>query len=236
MTSSHRTPAGVPSSETRYRLGEALCLEVTDTGVGMDEATLGRATGPFFTTKGTGKGTGLGLPMVHGLAAQSGGQLILSSHPGRGTTAAVCLPIAAADDHAEPVEPDPQPHGGSTVSPRAILLVDDDALVLDSAASLLEDDGHTVLRAGSGEEALRLLAAGSHIDLVITDYAMPRMSGTEFVAQLAKLGHHLPVVLASGFAEAGDVGPDLVQLNKPYNQDELRVAVEQALRMKQILS
>lgn len=209
----------------------SLCVEVTDTGVGMDEATLARATEPFFTTKGTGKGTGLGLPMVHGLAAQSGGQLVMRSQLGKGTTAEIWLPIAEGDVQAAAAEQEDQPHVASKGRPVTILLVDDDQLVLDSAASMLEDDGHSVVRAESAEKALRLLADGYAVDLVITDYAMPRMNGTELVQELAKIGHRLPVIMASGFAEAGgDVGLDLVELNKPFNQDELRAAVEQALR------
>ena len=111
----------------------------------MDEATLARATEPFFTTKGSGKGTGLGLPMVHGLAAQSGGHLDLRSQPGRGTVAAIWLPVVLGG------QPDPaseQSHPLSSdgaASPITVLLVDDDPLVLDTAAAMLADDGHSVI-------------------------------------------------------------------------------------------
>lgn len=152
-----------------------VCLSVADTGSGMDDATLTRATEPFFTTKGVGKGTGLGLPMVHGLAAQSGGELVLKSEVGVGTVAEIWLPTVqetGAQTLAAPGGQDAEsPSCLST--PVAILVVDDDPLVLDSAADMLEDQGHTVFRATSAEQALGMLTQGLHVDLVITDYAMP---------------------------------------------------------------
>lgn len=209
-----------------------VCVAVCDTGLGMDPATLARATEPFFTTKGTGKGTGVRLPMVHGLAAQPGGNLGLTSQPGRGTVAAIWLPIAQGDERSGSVhteDPVPPEHragdgaGGRRRSARA---------------------RQRRLRAGRGrplgaaiwvcEEALHLSAGDCAVDLVLTDYAMPRMNGVELVQQLARLGHRLPVIFASGFAEAGaGTGLDLVQLNKPFNQEELRAAVQQELRTAQ---
>lgn len=210
-----------------------VCLSVADTGSGMDSATLARATEPFFTTKGTGKGTGLGLPMVHGLAAQSGGELRLTSEAGVGTVAEIWLPTAlgqAADTRAR-TDDQEQEAPSHLSAPVTVLVVDDDPLVLDSAAAMLEDQGHTVVRATSAEQALTELAEGTQVDLVITDYAMPRMSGLDFIRALPSVGCHAPVILASGFAEAGaDVGLDLIQLNKPFTQEELNTAVDQAVR------
>ena len=133
-----------------------ICLSVKDSGMGMDEETLKRAAEPFFTTKGPGKGTGLGLSMVHGVTEQFGGCFILKSKKGQGTTAEVWLPVAdtkgmvfnteAAKD--EPIE----------YRPLVVLAVDDDLLVLTNTVAMLEDLGHTVLAAGSGSEALDLLA------------------------------------------------------------------------------
>jgi len=210
-----------------------VCLRVSDSGQGMDAATLARATEPFFTTKGTGKGTGLGLPMVHGLAAQSGGTLLLRSAPGQGTVAEVWLPAAQGPatgasprqeaDEAAPTEP---------VPPLAILLVDDDALVLDSAAAVLADLGHTVHKAASGQAALALLATPVAVDLVITDYAMPQMNGVDLLHAMQAQGHRLPAILASGFAEVTtDLGSHVLPLTKPFSQAELQAAVEQAVRL-----
>ena len=213
-----------------------VCLSVADTGSGMDYATLARATEPFFTTKGTGKGTGLGLPMVHGLAAQSGGHLILHSEVGVGTVAEIWLPTAqgsAGDASTVEGEQEPEPSAHRS-PPVVVLLVDDDPLVLDSAADMLEDQGHSVARATSAEQALDMLRDGLHVDLIVTDFAMPRMSGLDLIRALPSVGCHAPVILASGFAEAGaDVGLEHIQLNKPFTQEELNAAVDQAVRSEE---
>ncbi|MCR5868154.1 PAS domain-containing sensor histidine kinase [Aquincola sp. J276] len=210
---------------------EGVCISVADNGVGMDSATLARAAEPFFTTKGTGKGTGLGLPMVHGLAAQSGGQLLLRSEQAVGTTAEVWLPLAsedmAEDDGSESASQQQRPHTGARRL--TVLLVDDDPLVLDSAAAMLEDEGHDVVRAGSAEQAMQLLSGEQLINVVVTDYAMPRMNGVDLAKTMAASGWHLPVVLASGFAEAGgELGIDCVSLSKPFSQEQLQAAIEEA--------
>lgn len=230
-----RAHAG-PMTDLQGAAQPGVCLSVADTGSGMDDVTLTRATEPFFTTKGVGKGTGLGLPMVHGLAAQSGGELVLKSEVGVGTVAEIWLPTAQ-ETGADPLAaPDGQDAESSLrlSTPVAILVVDDDPLVLDSAADMLEDQGHTVFRATSAEQALGMLTQGLHVDLVITDYAMPRMSGLDLIRALPTVRCHAPVILASGFAEAGaDVGLELIQLNKPFTQEELNTAVEQAVRSEE---
>jgi signal transduction histidine kinase len=176
--------------------GEYVCIAVTDTGSGMDEATLRRASEPFFTTKELGKGTGLGLSMVYGLAAQSRGALCLASQPGAGTTAELYFPIA------EPgaAEPPPPASLDITVASRScnVLLVDDDPRVAVTAASMLESLGHQVLMAYSGTEALNVLQGRSRIDLVITDHAMPHMTGGELADQIHGLRPNLPIILATG--------------------------------------
>ncbi|MGA8977375.1 MAG: PAS domain S-box protein, partial [Pseudolabrys sp.] len=166
----------VAAAHKGLEAGNYIRVSVTDTGEGMDEETLGRATEPFFTTKGVGKGTGLGLSMVHGFAEQSGGRLILRSQKDRGTTAELWLPVAKAS--VQPVNP-AQAAPAKTVQPLTILAVDDDALVLMNTVSMLEDLGHAVFEAYSGKEALEILRREDSIDLVVTDQAMPKMTGTE---------------------------------------------------------
>jgi PAS domain S-box-containing protein len=211
--------------------GRYVCLSVTDPGEGMDAQTLARATEPFFTTKGVGKGTGLGLPMVHGVAQQSGGKFILKSEKGRGTTAEIwlpCAPSAAADPPALiPSMPTVQP----ALQARVVLLVDDDNLVLHSAAAMLEDLGHRVFQAASGREALILLAQHPEIEVLITDHAMPAMTGAELASKAQSDFPSLPIVLATGYAELPrDLAVPLTRLAKPFTQRELENAISQAIR------
>jgi PAS domain S-box-containing protein len=207
-----------------------ICLSVVDSGEGMDAETLARATEPFFTTKGVGKGTGLGLPMVHGVAHQSGGRLILKSEKGCGTTAELWLPCSVAPV-AEPTVP-AAIAAPTSVRPLAVLLVDDDILVLHSAAAMLEDLGHRIFSANSGEQALRLLEQHPEVDLLITDQAMPRMTGAELAAAAQTLRPQLPIVVASGYAELpGDSDTSLTRLAKPFTQRELTDAIRQAIRV-----
>ena len=200
--------------------GAYVCLSVSDTGGGMDEATLKRATEPFFTTKGAGKGTGLGLSMVHGVAAQSGGLMRMTSRVGEGTTVELWLPIAdavaAADDLPRAVL-----FGGNGQFYR-VLIVDDDPLVLASTAAMLEDAGHVAIEALTGARALDLLQEGLKVDVVVTDHAMPVMAGAELARQIRQQWPGLPTILATGYAELPNgEDPDLPRLSKPYLQDEL---------------
>ena len=178
--------------------GRYVCLSLTDTGEGMDEATLASAMDPFFTTKGLGKGTGLGLSMVHGFIEQLGGRFILKSEKGHGTTAELWLPVAVhrAQARTENTAAD------STCVPRlSVLVVDDDSLVLTSTTLLLEDLGHRVVSAVSGAQALALFDEGEVIDLMITDMAMPQMSGAQLAHAVRLLKPDLPIILATGYAE-----------------------------------
>ncbi len=204
--------------------GQYICLSVLDTGEGMDEQTLRRATEPFFTTKGVGKGTGLGLSMVHGFAEQSGGRLILHSRKGSGTTAELWIPIAKTS--AQPAAPT-HPPAAKTVRPLTVLAVDDDALVLMNTIAMLEDLGHTVFEAYSGKEALEILRREGSVDLVVTDQAMPKMTGTELAEAIRSEWPDIPVLLATGHADrvpGEDIG--LPKLTKPFLQRDLTVAIE----------
>ncbi|MDP5280014.1 PAS domain S-box protein [Sphingomonas sp. DG1-23] len=206
--------------------GAYVCLSVSDTGAGMDAATLARATEPFYTTKGVGKGTGLGLSMAHGFAEQCGGKLVLDSRPGEGTTADIWLPVSdgALTERSDTPAEDRNAHAGQLV----VLAVDDDALVLTNTAAMLEDAGHRVLQAVSGRIALQLLSE-CRVDVLVTDFAMPDMNGAQ-LAEAARAGWpDLPILLVSGYAELPEgTAHDLPRLAKPFRQDQLLPAVEQA--------
>jgi len=201
--------------------GEYVRLSITDNGGGMPEQTLKRATEPFFTTKGAGKGTGLGLPMVHGLAAQSGGQFILSSQEGVGTTADLWLPVApeGVDVHSEATA---QPQDMADDASLVVVAVDDDALVLAGTVAMLEELGHTVLPAGSAKEALELIRHVAKVDLVITDQVMPLTTGAELARELQHLRPDIPIILATGFGELpADLDTMVLRLAKPFDETEL---------------
>lgn len=200
-------------------------LVVRDEGTGMDGETLRRATEPFFTTKGVGKGTGLGLSMVHGMARQIGGTFDLVSAPGEGTSAILWLPIAPPEI-AEVAEDAPCEAPASREA-LTILAVDDDPLVLMNTVALLEDLGHQVLEAHSAPAALELLRRHGHIDLLITDQAMPNMTGTELIAALDQFRPDMPVILASGYGESIHIERQAtVRLGKPFGQEQLATALD----------
>ena len=209
--------------------GKYVCLSVVDTGEGMDEATLARAMDPFFTTKEPGKGTGLGLPMVHGLAQQSGGRLLLKSRKGEGTTAELWLPIAKGRSAAAPSKA-AEPAAKQKTQPLVVVVVDDDSLVLTNMAAMLEDLGHRVFEASSGQQALEILRRESTVDLLITDHAMPRMTGLQLIQEIKAERSTLPVILATGYAELpADADPHLPKLAKPFFQRDLAQAVDSAV-------
>jgi signal transduction histidine kinase/CheY-like chemotaxis protein len=222
ITLSARVEIVKPADASGLAPGRYVCVSLADTGVGMDAATLAQAVEPFFTTKGVGKGTGLGLSMIHGFAVQSGGTLKLASKPGVGTSAELWLPEGERLAAAVPVQ---QPAQASQRTCK-VLLVDDDSLVLTGTAAMLEDLGHVVVEAASGEDALNALDANAGIDLVITDYAMPGMNGLELTDRIRERLPELPVLLATGQAELPErVQLNLVRLNKPFRQEDLANAI-----------
>jgi PAS domain S-box-containing protein len=213
ITGAHAT--GLPS-------GAYACLAVADTGHGMDEATLARATEPFFTTKGIGKGTGLGLSMVDGLTGQSGGKLILQSVPGRGTTTELWFPTTTATVEACRRNAMEAGETAKTERQLCILVVDDDNLVLANIAAMLEDLGHKVIAAGSGARAIEEFDSTPDIDIVLTDQAMPVVTGIQLIEILRTRRRGLPAILASGYAELPDgVSTSIGRLSKPFTQREL---------------
>jgi PAS domain S-box-containing protein len=208
--------------------GRYVRLSVSDTGSGMDTATLLRAAEPFYSTKDVGKGAGLGLSMVHGLAAQSGGRLVLESTQGHGTTATIWLPVdASADPMVEMVAPEPLGFPHRALS---ILLVDDDDLVRVAASEMLDDLGHTTVQASCGAEALEALRQHAGFDLLVTDYSMPNMTGVE-LARIARMAHpELPVLLVTGYANIKDVGGSgLPRIDKPFGTHDLSRAIAEVL-------
>ena len=221
----------VKNSHPQLGQGKYLCISVADNGEGMDEVTLKRSTEPFYTTKGIGKGTGLGLSMVHGLAAQSGGALVLHSIVGSGTTAEIWLPINAnSENPRKPELPIPtasnKPQSSDLPKRLTIMAVDDDALVLMNTVAMLEDLGHDVSSAYSGIDALHLIRSGK-FDLVITDHAMPKMTGAQLAATLRTELPDLPIILATGYAELpSGADPMLPRLSKPFSLSDLAEMVQ----------
>lgn len=216
VTLSAQTEIVLEQNHSLVKPGRYVCLSVIDTGEGMDEVTLASAMDPFFTTKGLGKGTGLGLSMVHGFIEQLGGRFILKSKKGEGTRADLWLPVAGDDTKVEPLE---QPAETTRVPRLSVLVVDDDSLVLTSTSLLLEDLGHRVITATSGAQALALIDQGEVVDLIITDMAMPQMSGAQLAHSVRLLKPDLPIILATGYAERLEgFAAQLPRLAKPFTQ------------------
>jgi signal transduction histidine kinase/CheY-like chemotaxis protein len=212
--------------------GDYVAMRLTDTGSGMDEETLRHAIEPFFSTKDPGQGTGLGLSMVHGLAAQSNGQFSLRSKPGQGTTAEILLPVATTEAGSGSRPPQSAPVDRRTNTKRlTVLLVDDDLLVLMGTRAMLEDLGHDPIEATSGQEALEILDSHSNIDVVVTDQAMPGMTGLQLADAIRVQRPELPIVLVSGYAEVPDSVANTItaRLNKPFLQEELSVILNSAI-------
>ena len=215
----------ITTAEPGLEPGRYLQLRVSDTGTGMDETTLRRATEPFFTTKEPGKGTGLGLSMVHGLAENFGGRFNLKSRLGEGTTAELWLPVLetrpdagariAADDKT-----------AAAPSPLRIVAVDDDPLVLTNTVAMLEYLGHVCYAASSGQQALDILKSDDKIDLVITDQVMPKMTGLQLAKAIHSDRPDFPIILASGYAGVDqEPAMKVPLLAKPFTLEQLSAQI-----------
>jgi len=211
-----------PGHRSKLKPADYIKLSVSDTGTGMDEATIARAVEPFFSTKGIGKGTGLGLSMVHGLASQLGGALGISSKLGLGTSVMLWLPISETPAERPEKQADLAPEANAIGT---ALLVDDEELVRTSTADMLADIGYEVVEAASAEEALQILERGTRIDLLVTDHLMPGMTGTDLARTFKEKRPGKPVLLVSGYAEAEGMAPDLVRLTKPFRQADLAASL-----------
>jgi len=225
---SAKTADACDQSALHLAPGDYVCLSVSDSGEGMDEATLASAKDPFFTTKGIGKGTGLGLSMVHGFIEQLGGRFILKSKKDVGTTAELWIPAATTASVIKTVVESAQP---PPVEQLCVLVVDDDSLVLTSTVLLLEDLGHRVISATSGAQALEQFDNEPNIDLLITDMAMPQMNGAQLAQAIRFFKPGLPIILATGYAERLEgFAAKLPRLSKPFTQLNLVEVI--ALAMK----
>jgi PAS domain S-box-containing protein len=209
--------------QTDLKPGRYVTISVADTGEGMSEATMARAIEPFFSTKGLGQGTGLGLSMVHGLAQQLGGGIRIFSRLGVGTNVELWLPEADAAPIHLPKEVD---SSAATLSHRGtVLLVDDEDVVRISAAHMLDEIGFDVVEASSGEAALAALDRVPDLKLIVTDHLMPGMDGVELARRVKLSRPNLPCLIISGYADVEGIAPDLPRLTKPFKVGELREAL-----------
>ncbi len=211
--------------------GSYVSLSVSDTGTGMDAETLAMATDPFFTTKGIGKGTGLGLSMIQGLAEQSKGKIRIESVEGAGTTVELLLPVCENNPGTEPPSRD-KPEVLETPKSLKILAVDDDRLVLMNTRMVLEELGHRVFESGSGSRALELFAEHPDFDLVITDQAMPQITGVQLAKTIRELSPEIPIIIATGYSELASSELSFFKLPKPFTEFELRDAISRSLKMR----
>ncbi len=247
INAGHAMPdGGTLRIETRsIILGDAFCrqhfgakpgphamLAISDTGIGMDEATRVRIFEPFFTTREPGSGTGLGLAMVYGIIKNHNGIIHCSSTPGRGTTFTIYLPAAKKVSHQKEESEDQWNIRGGK---ETILIVDDEPLIRQLGRELLEGYGYRVIETVDGQAALDLYRQSSDsIDLIVLDLNMPKMDGSQFLAELRDVDRDVPVLIASGDAPEGRQKADLVEraqgfVGKPYSLVELLKVVRETL-------
>ncbi|MGN6589684.1 MAG: ATP-binding protein [Sphingomicrobium sp.] len=223
LTVSARKVSSSRGSTPSLAPGDYVCLSVSDDGSGMSPEILNRAVEPFFSTKEIGRGTGLGLSMVHGLAAQLGGGFAISSKLGKGTRVELYLPVAA-NDAAEVTSP-AVARSGAIGRELSVLLVDDEDLVRFATSEMLRELGHRVTAVGSGPEALEQLAKGLKADAVVTDYKMPRMDGAELGRRIHESHPALPVLIITGYTGISDEQLNAPRLSKPFGQAEIAAAL-----------
>ncbi|HYE49628.1 MAG TPA: ATP-binding protein, partial [Azospirillaceae bacterium] len=207
--------------------GEFVRLSVSDTGTGMPPEVAARAFDPFFTTKEVGKGSGLGLAQVYGLARQAGGTAWIESTPGLGTAVVLLLRRSTA---APASGLPPAAAGAPEVREGRVLMVEDDPVVASTVGAALEDAGYTVARVATADEALPLLAGGARIDLLFSDVVMPgRLSGVDLAREARRLRPALPVVLTTGYSEEVAQAEGVRVLGKPYRIEEIVRTLDAAL-------
>lgn len=227
----------VVTEDADLKPGRYLEVAVSDTGTGMTEETLARAVDPFFTTKEVGKGSGLGLSMVYGIARQSGGNVSIASAPGKGCTVTIALPqIESSDDEvlAAVVMPETpvSKHDGQQSRSARILVIDDEKAVLDVISENLQNDGHHVDAFTRGSDGLALLERERY-DILIVDFAMPLINGAEVARRATDIQPGIPIVFASGYADTDAIqdaiGSSAPMLRKPFTASELKDLVRKML-------
>jgi PAS domain S-box-containing protein len=214
--------------------GDYVVLTVRDTGSGIPPDILEQVMEPFFTTKDVGKGTGLGLSMVYGFAKQSGGAIHIESEVGHGTRVEIWLPRApAVGGTSASLNEAVEDKGSGPAKALRILLVDDHEGVRATTAAMLEDLGHTVTQSSDGPEMLAQLEVDPGAgDLIITDYAMPLVSGTDVIVRARKMVPAMPAIIITGYADVQSIArrPENVQvLAKPFSAEQLRAAITFAI-------
>jgi CheY-like chemotaxis protein/anti-sigma regulatory factor (Ser/Thr protein kinase) len=195
---------------------------ISDTGKGMDEATISRAIEPFFSTKGVGQGTGLGLSMAHGLASQLGGALTIESKPGAGAHISIWLP-ESIDSAISGRSPQRSHVRGAEAG--VVLLVDDEPHIRAITAEMLTELGFEVREANSSEAALSAVQEGLAPDILVTDHLMPGMTGVELAYAVQAILPDTRALIISGFAEVESLDASLNRLAKPFVQSDLACAL-----------
>ncbi len=211
--------------------GSYVLLSVSDTGMGMDPATIEHIFEPFFTTKETGKGTGLGLATVYGIVKQHGGYIFAKSELGKGTSFRVYFPVSSGDHEARQTLRDDKPTRGT----ETILLAEDHDALRDTAQEMLQSLGYRILVASDGQKALELFKANSHqVDLIVMDVVMPSLSGPEAYLQISALRPGIRVIFTTGYASEAKLLVSLLEkgaaiLQKPYSLTSLSQMIRSAL-------
>jgi signal transduction histidine kinase/ActR/RegA family two-component response regulator len=233
-TSNVYLDAAYVASQSELDPGQYVMVAVSDTGTGMDQATLERAFEPFFTTKDVGKGSGLGLSMVYGFIKQSRGHIRIYSEPGHGTAVKLYVPRAGAD---AATRDEPAPAVTMQRGSERILLVEDDDLVREHVGGQLDSLGYAVVAARNGHDAMTALRS-TDFDLLFTDVVMPGgISGRELAGEARKLRPDLPVLFTSGYTENsivhhGRLDPGVHLLQKPYSGHDLARTVRKVLDLR----
>lgn len=225
------------AAHSEVTAGQYVMLAISDTGTGMPPEVIAKAFDPFFTTKPEGQGTGLGLSQVFGFVKQSGGHVKIYSEIGEGTTVKIYLPRSRKPQETQESLYE-QPVIGGT---ETILVVEDDDGVRAAVTDLLSELGYTVLRAANAEEALTILKAGAHVDLLFTDVVMPGNIPTRELARRAKDSRpDIRVLFTSGYTQNaivhnGKLDDDVFLLSKPYRKDDLARKLRSLLDMSAIV-
>ena len=213
--------------------GQYVCISVTDTGAGMNAATLEKAFEPFFTTKPIGRGTGLGLSMIYGFAKQSGGHAKLYSELGRGTTVKLYLPRFRGKVEEEEQVPDLS-EIYNTHSNETVLVVEDEFVVRELIVEVLKELGYSTLEADDGPAALKILDSKQRIDLVISDIGLPGLNGRQIIDAARETRPLLKVLFMTGYAEnaaiaAGFLEPGMAMITKPFAMEALATRIRDML-------